>query len=347
MLERDELRSVLLAVLVIASVGATALPVTAAVDSADRSTPGSVAAGGTATVTVTATMDGDGGAFSLTEEFGGNVAGASVRSVTVDGSDASPIIANANTDAAVVTLASTGPNAEVEVTYEVEATDANGEITIDGTVDGNSTIELGTDRITVGADNSPPTADAGSDRTATAGSTITLDGSDSSDPDGDSLSYTWRRVSGPAVTTQGSGGASTTAELRGTGTAVFELVVSDGVATDSDRVSVRIVEGNSTTTTTTTTTVTSTTESTTAASPTTSESVTSASTTSEPTTSEPTAESTASTTATMSSAPSSTTSTTAASATTTAADDGPGFTVVLALIALVAAGLLAVRRRED
>jgi len=347
MIDRDEVRSAVLALLVLASVGAVALPAAAAVESASRSAPDSVTAGGTATVTVTASMDGDGGAFSLTEEFGGNVAGASVQSVTVDGSSASPIIAQANENTAVVTLANTGPNAQVEITYEIQATDSNGEITIDGKVDGNNTIQLGTDTITVGADNSPPVADAGADRTATVGSTITLDGSESSDPDGDSLSYNWRRVSGPAVVFQTASGSSTTAELRETGTAVFELVVSDGVATDSDTVSVEIVPDSSNTTTTTTTrstTTTTTTDSTTTTTGSTTTTTTSTTTTSA--TSSTTTESTTTTTTTESTTSDTTTSTTTTSATPTTADDGPGFTVVVALIALVAAGLLAVGRPE-
>ncbi len=47
------------------------------------------------------------------------------------------------------------------------------------------------------AANTPPTADAGSDQLAFVGDTVTLDGSDSSDPDSDSLSFSWSLIETP------------------------------------------------------------------------------------------------------------------------------------------------------
>mgnify|MGYP000035348783 CR=1 FL=1 len=57
--------------------------------------------------------------------------------------------------------------------------------------DGNGGSDSDSVAITVEPDNSPPIADAGPDQTVTAGESITLDGTGSSDPDGDSLSYSW------------------------------------------------------------------------------------------------------------------------------------------------------------
>ena len=45
--------------------------------------------------------------------------------------------------------------------------------------------------------NNPPTADAGPDQTATEGLRVTLDGTDSFDPDNDPLTFLWEQVSGP------------------------------------------------------------------------------------------------------------------------------------------------------
>ena len=61
--------------------------------------------------------------------------------------------------------------------------------------------------ITVRAVNRRPEADAGSDRAVEGGDRVTLDGSGSSDPDGDRLSYRWARRSGGRVSLSGSNSA--------------------------------------------------------------------------------------------------------------------------------------------
>jgi len=48
--------------------------------------------------------------------------------------------------------------------------------------------------------NGPPTANAGTDQVVGEGITVTLDGSNSSDPDNDIVSYAWLQTGGPAVT---------------------------------------------------------------------------------------------------------------------------------------------------
>src|SRR5438046_1348119 len=47
--------------------------------------------------------------------------------------------------------------------------------------------------------NNPPTASAGGDQVVNAGASVTLDGSASSDPEGDALAFTWTQIAGPPV----------------------------------------------------------------------------------------------------------------------------------------------------
>ncbi len=85
-----------------------------------------------------------------------------------------------------------------------------------------------------GPSNSPPVADAGADQIIECGNDVTLDGSGSSDPDGDALSYTW---SGSFGTVDGVT-ATVTLPL---GTHTVTLTVDDGNgATSSDDVVITV-----------------------------------------------------------------------------------------------------------
>ena len=95
--------------------------------------------------------------------------------------------------------------------------------------------------------NRPPVADAGADQTVAVGQTVTLDGSDSVDYDGDQLSYNWSFVTIP----DGSGAVLSdplvvqptfTADLPGD--YVVRLIVNDG-AYDSAPDTVTITTANS------------------------------------------------------------------------------------------------------
>jgi hypothetical protein len=91
--------------------------------------------------------------------------------------------------------------------------------------------------VTVNAlDNQPPVADAGVDQTVTEESSVTLDGSGSSDPDGSIVSYLW---------TEGSTTLSTTVSFTKTdfsvGVHTLTLTVTDDDdATDADDVNITV-----------------------------------------------------------------------------------------------------------
>jgi len=81
------------------------------------------------------------------------------------------------------------------------------------------------------SENRPPVADAGVSQEANVGDWVQLDGSASSDPDGDEITYTWYQVEGPAVMlddpTSATPGFIVPPNVD-LGSMVFELVVNDG-----------------------------------------------------------------------------------------------------------------------
>jgi hypothetical protein len=81
--------------------------------------------------------------------------------------------------------------------------------------------------------NLAPTANAGADQTVIEGTTVTLDGSGSTDPDGNTLTYSWAQTSGTTVTLSDKNVAKPTFTAPSISTTEreilsFELTVSDG-----------------------------------------------------------------------------------------------------------------------
>ena len=90
--------------------------------------------------------------------------------------------------------------------------------------------------ITVQAVNRPPRPSAGPDRKLVLPASIVLAGG-GSDPDGDSLAWSWTKVSGPsALTIASPTDPQSSATFAGAGTYRLRLAASDGTATVADEV---------------------------------------------------------------------------------------------------------------
>ncbi|HUQ87853.1 MAG TPA: PKD domain-containing protein [Vicinamibacterales bacterium] len=155
--------------------------------------------------------------------------------VTLDGSHSVDVDGNALTYAWAFTSRPAGSAATLS-----DATAVNPSFTIDraGTyalqlIVNDGVIDSSADTVLVSTTNSAPVADAGTDRSALVGQTITLDGSHSADVDGDTLTFRWALTSVPAgsaasLTDLTAIGPSFTVDRPGT--YVAQLIVNDGTA---------------------------------------------------------------------------------------------------------------------
>jgi hypothetical protein len=117
-------------------------------------------------------------------------------------------------------------------------TDLDGKPRIqDGNGDGVAIVDMGA------YEAQPPVADAGPDQTVSVGALVTLNGSGSSDPDGNlPLSYQWTQSGGPGVALNAATTATPSFTPPATGVYTFTLVVTDstGLASTPDSVMVTV-----------------------------------------------------------------------------------------------------------
>ncbi len=100
------------------------------------------------------------------------------------------------------------------------------------------------DTVTVSFINLPPLADAGGNDSGVVANAVTLDGSDSSDPNNDPITFSWAIASSPdgssaALVSSNTATPSFTPDVPGT--YVIELTVSDGLLTDTDESSIEVI----------------------------------------------------------------------------------------------------------
>ncbi|MEI2421785.1 PKD domain-containing protein, partial [Arthrospira platensis SPKY2] len=94
--------------------------------------------------------------------------------------------------------------------------------------------------ITVLNVNKTPVADAGSDQSVLKGALVTLDGTASTDPDGDQLTYKWTAPAGITLSSTTVAKPTFTAPNVSADTDyIFTLVVSDGTL-ESEPVEVKV-----------------------------------------------------------------------------------------------------------
>jgi hypothetical protein len=109
---------------------------------------------------------------------------------------------------------------------------------------------IGTDTdtiiVTVGNVNKMPVADAGADQTVVEGTSVTVNGGDSTDKDGSIASFSWQQMSGPTISISNSSSPSFTFEapkVRGDTTLTFKLTIKDNEnAISEDSVSIKVAE---------------------------------------------------------------------------------------------------------
>jgi hypothetical protein len=100
--------------------------------------------------------------------------------------------------------------------------------------------------ITVSNLNQSPTANAGIDQSITLPSSAVLSASASTDPDGQSLTYSWSKVTGPGnVNFSSNTNIAPTATFSIAGTYTLRVTVSDGTLSSNDTVTITVLSNPS------------------------------------------------------------------------------------------------------
>ncbi|MGH1439054.1 MAG: PKD domain-containing protein [Cellvibrionaceae bacterium] len=125
------------------------------------------------------------------------------------------------------TASLTSPNSvSPTISPDVEGTYTAQLIVNDGVLD--SVADTVSINVTYDA-NTAPVADAGDDQKVSIGGTFTLDGSRSSDADGDAITYSWNVISPAGVALSNPNAVRPTINVSEFGDYIIELVVNDGV----------------------------------------------------------------------------------------------------------------------
>ncbi|MFO7559166.1 MAG: PKD domain-containing protein, partial [Desulfobacterales bacterium] len=156
------------------------------------------------------------------------------QAITLNGSGSSDVDGDSLTSYSW-SFTSRPPGSAAALTYADTARpnftiDVSGDYTIQLIVN-DGTVDSAPDTVTISTNNSAPVADAGPDQTVLNGDLVTLDGSGSSDVDGDSLAYSWSFTSRPTGSNAALSNADTarpnfTIDVSGDYT--IQLIVNDG-----------------------------------------------------------------------------------------------------------------------